>query len=192
MKPTNLFNQLSSINDPRREILLDIYKQNRDLFHFATGSQSNHQVWQGGYADHISECLTINDVTYDALSSIRPLGFTKESAAICLFFHDIEKPYKYAPKENEDASKWAKEYESLPIKSWDTIKWKILDHFRKTYNFDFTDEEINALKYTHGEGADYKKGQRVALPLAAHVHHCDNTSARIWFDQGKGIAIAIK
>ncbi len=50
-----------------------------------------------------------------------------------------------------------------------------------------TPDEWNALKYTHGEGSDHKKNERVASPLATHVHHCDNVSARIYFGDGKGL-----
>ena len=56
------------------------------------------------------------------------------------------------------------------------------------YNIKLTPEEENAIHYAHGEGSDHRKDQRVAGPLAAHVHHCDNTSARIWYDEGKGLS----
>jgi len=145
------------------------------------------KLWEGGYADHIAECLRVNEATYNALSEIRKLNFSKASAAITLFFHDIEKPFRYGHKDDAQCSKWQGKYGENPH-DWEVAKWDILEEFKKTYNFEFSDEEVNALKYTHGEGDEHQKNKRIASPLAAHVHHCDNTSARIWYNEGEGLA----
>ena len=50
---------------------------------------------------------------------------------------------------------------------------------------ELTENHLNALKYTHGEGSDFNPIDRIQLPLAAFVHICDVTSARIWFDYPK-------
>ena len=186
-----LLTLLEDINDPRRAILMKIYLDHAKLFHSTLGSGHNHQAWDGGYADHIAECLRINDVVYDALSEIRPLTFTKASGAIALFFHDIEKPFKYGPKTDAECIRWQSRCADTHNGDWEAVKYDILTDFENKYGLTFTDEEQNALKYTHGEGNDHKKDQRVASPLAAHVHHCDNTSARIWFDDGKGLSAGV-
>lgn len=183
----NLPQLLKEIDDPRQEIILKIYNDYKDLFHYAAGSTFNHQAWEGGYADHIVECLRINDITYDALKTIRPLNFTKASAAIVLFFHDIEKPFRYGKKTDARCVPWQKKFQDAPH-AWENAKWEILSDIQKSYGLKFSDDEINGLKYTHGEGNDHRKDARIASPLAAHVHHCDNTSARIWFDDGQGLS----
>lgn len=185
---------LADMTDPRRNVMLAIYDEYTELFHYAAGSSHNHQAWQGGYADHIAECLRINTVVFDALNNARPLPFTENSAAICLFFHDIEKPFRYGPKDHPECIRWDQEARSRDgehntWKTWETIKWEILRDLATRFGFDLAQEELNALKYTHGEGNDHRKDKRVAGPLAAHVHHCDNISARIWFDEGKGLSL---
>ena len=182
---------LEDMDDPRSNTFVEIYDDLKDLFHEAKGSSYNHQAWKGGYADHIAETFRINEATYDALESIRRLPFTKDSAMICLFLHDIEKPFRYV--NNASALKWRnilglKNADELTYHEWEDAKWHIITYLKFQYRFLLSDEEINALKYTHGEGDDHQKERRVAGPLAAHVHHCDNASARIWFDEGKGLS----
>ena len=183
-KSHNLEFFLKRIQDPRRDQLLRIYHDHRDLFHEAAGSTNNHQAWPGGYGDHIAECLLISDTVYKALESIRDPGFGKDSAAIALFFHDIEKPFKNIKTADSRVAKW-QDRQKTSGKSWEDVKWEIIESIKSEYNLTFTDEEINAIRYTHGEGNDYSNGRRIATPLAAHVHHCDNTSARIWYDFGR-------
>lgn len=178
---------ISNIEDHRKDALLQIYNDYKHLMHHAPGSSGNHQSWNGGYADHIADILRINTSTYNAIErDIRPLPFSHASAAVTLFFHDIEKPFKYGPNDCDESSRWRTLSDK---KSWESIKWNILEEMKETYNFTLSDDEVNALKYTHGEGNDYKKGLRIASPLAAHVHHCDNTSARIWYNKGKGLSL---
>ena len=184
---------LLDMQDERKTAMLRIYDHYRDLFHFAAGSGHNHQAWPGGYADHIAECLRVNRATYQALAAIRPLPFTEDSAAICLFLHDIEKLFRYGPADHPEVKvwhSWADHYDATrPVgaswQTWEEIKAEILNEWLNTYAFFLDPDEINALKYTHGEGDDHLKDRRVAGPLAAHCHHCDNTSARIWFNEGR-------
>jgi hypothetical protein len=176
---------LRDIRDPRREVLRAIYTDHRDIFHHAQGSGHNHQAWPGGYADHIAEVLRINTATYQVLNAMRPLPFTEASAAIVLFFHDFEKPFRYGPMDHSKCVKWRSWQNQIPSRTWEHAKWSIIEEFMMYYEFELTVEERNALLYTHGEGNHHKKTERVAGPLAAHVHHCDNISARIWFDEGR-------
>ncbi|MCB9990533.1 MAG: hypothetical protein H6867_04015 [Rhodospirillales bacterium] len=179
---------LADIDDPRRDVLLQIYHDHYDLFHTAKGSTIKHQAWKGGYADHVAECLRINEVTYDALKTqMRDPGFSKASAAIALFFHDIEKPFRYGDAADARVKKWHDIFNQASG-SWEQAKWDIIRDLQEKYVFDLTDEEINALKYTHGEGKAYRPDKRIALPLASHIHVCDTISARIWHDEGRGMA----
>jgi hypothetical protein len=188
---------LGEMEDSRREVILNIYFEYERVFAYAAGSSHNHQAWKGGYLDHIAETLRINRLTYAALNAFRPLPFTEDSAAICLFLHDIEKPFRYGPKDHPECIKWATwhrqwcegedEYGDETYEGWEAAKWEIIRSFDRQFGLKLTDDEINAIKYTHGEGNDHRKDTRVAGPLAAHVHHCDNISARIYFDDGRDL-----
>jgi hypothetical protein len=192
---------LERIDDPRRDAILAFYDDNADIIHYAAGSSHNHQAWPGGYGDHIAEILRINEVTYDAMNALRPLDFSKASAAIVLFFHDLEKPYRYGPEGDARCDKARQTVQELMLnykkehgknlseyEIWEILKDEMIHSVCKKYGFELTAEEWNALEYAHGEGAAHEKFRRVSLPLAAHIHHCDNASARIWHDQGCGLS----
>ena len=85
------------MSDPRREAFLALYDKYEYLFRFARGSSHNHQAWEGGYLDHIADAVRVNLLTWEALNAYRALPFTADSATICLFLHDIEKPFRYGP-----------------------------------------------------------------------------------------------
>ena len=176
---------LVQMDDPRKHALLAFYDDYKDVFHYAAGSSHNHQAWPGGYADHIADILRINEVTYDALTAFRPLDFTKESAAMALFLHDIEKLFKHGPSDSKKCSLWQKQAQTYA--EWEALKWDILNFMEEKYGFQLTEEERKAIHFAHGEGIEYRKDMRVSFPLAAHVHHCDNTSARIYYDDGQGL-----
>jgi hypothetical protein len=59
----------------------------------APGSTKNHQAWEGGYIDHITEVMNIAHWLYT--SSPRPLPFGLADALEVLFLHDLEKPWKF-------------------------------------------------------------------------------------------------
>lgn len=184
----SLYDFLSDMNDPRKEALIRLYQDYEELLHYAAGSSHNHQAWDGGYADHIAETLRINEAYYEALNAIRPLEFSKESALIALFFHDIEKPFRYGPEDHEECNKWRALVGDGGYEAWEDIKWDIMADLEERYGFKITDEERHAIEFAHGEGSAHKKFERATSPLAAHVHHCDNTSARIWHDDGKNLS----
>ncbi len=184
----NLHQLINKIADPRKDVLQRIYYDYNTLFHIAPGSSHNHQAWHPhGYVDHVAECLRINEVTYDSLERIRPMPFTKGSAAVCLFFHDMEKPFKYADPSDSRVSVWHSELQYVIPGYWEHIKKRIILDLMSKYGFELSDDEWNALKYTHGEGDDYRKDVRVSTPLAAHVGNCDRWSARGWPKDGQGL-----
>ena len=75
-----------------------------------------------------------------------------ESAIIVLYFHDVEKIWKYTEGLPEDFNKDRYLFEFIP----------------KEYGIVFTDEEINALKYIHGEpDSEYNPETRIMGELAA-------------------------
>jgi len=142
------------------------HKKYEDLILSAAGSAHNHHAWQGGYADHIIEIFKIAKILYRTMDGFRKLIFALDSALIVLYFHDIEKIWKHSQ---------AKE---------DIDKLEFYNHGIKEFGLSFTDDEMNALKYIHGEKDDYRADARIMNPLAAFCHCVDTMSARIWFDYG--------
>jgi hypothetical protein len=170
------------------------HQEHLPLMQKAKGSSHNHQAWEGGYLDHLQQCLVLGDKLYDTLYRIEPLPFRKDSALVVLYFHDIEKIWNYGRDANResqnDLTKFAprQPYPAIPdwipagFEKWDWVG-TLLSVF---YNITIYDEEWNALKYIHGEGDDYKKDERVMGPLAAFCHAVDVMSARIYFDVKPG------
>lgn len=130
----------------------------------AKGSSGNHQHWIGGYKDHIGQCLTLANALYAQLKSMFDMPFELESALLVLYFHDIEKIWKYS-----DDGK-------LP-------EWFDKDSFpTKQYGIQWTEAELNAFRYVHGEGDDYRKNCRVMNELAGFCHAIDVLSARTFWN----------
>lgn len=156
---------LNQVEEPHRSDCLAFIGRYGRLFDSSKGSAVKHQAWEGGYRDHITEVMNIALVTYEALSTIRPLPFSLSDALFGCFLHDVEKVWKHAidPSDVQDIDK-------------DTLL---------STEFHLNADHWNAIHYAHGEGKDYHPTLRIQGPLAAFVHHCDNTSARIWFDQPK-------
>ena len=147
---------------------LKLYYDNKDLFDCCPGSTHNHQAWPGGYIDHMSEISLIAKTTYSSLLQIRAVPFSLHDALLALFFHDLEKPWKH-----DGIIKFSNEEGKISF-----VLTKL-----KEYNIELNDDCCNAIKYSHGEGKDYRSDKRIQTPLAAFVHCCDVISARIWFDQ---------
>lgn len=140
----------------------------------AFGSGHNHQHWVGGYRDHIVQCLTMAEDLYPVVSRYRDdVGFTLSNAAKVLYFHDVEKIFKYSPP---DAT--AERYHDQLIADTDIWYYGLLP---ERYQIYFDANEQNALKYVHGEH-DHSKTERKMRPLAAFVHSIDVMSARIFHD----------
>ena len=161
-----IISYLDLLNDARKEAIIKYHNKNLDLINKARGSSHNHQVWEGGYGDHIEECLKIAHNLFHSLQAIRPLPFSLDSSIIVLYFHDIEKMYKYTSGVLIDKDKYYNV--TLPA-----------------HGIFFTEEERNALTYIHGEGADYSSEMRMMNSLAAFCHVVDTISSRIWFDSGR-------
>ena len=157
---------LELMEQPHQGDCIDFIERNRRLLDTSKGSALKHQAWQGGYRDHITEVMNIAIVYYRALESLRPVtSFTLTDALLGCFLHDIEKIWKHTIDPADQ------------IHLVDESK----NHILKA-EFHLQPKHFNAVKFAHGEGDHYHKTLRIQTPLAAFVHHCDNTSARIWFD----------
>lgn len=62
----------------------------------APGSSKNHQAWDGGYHNHVTETMNIAMWLYSAAP--RPLPFSLTDVLEVMFLHDIEKIWKYGYK----------------------------------------------------------------------------------------------
>ncbi len=164
------------IPEPNRTACQNLMINEAERIFKAPGSTHNHQAWEGGYVDHIEETMRIAWHIYPALNAIRLLPFTLGDVLLCLFLHDLEKPWTYIlgedELENPDLATKAKRHE-----------------FRKTliekYGFQLTDEHWNGIEYAEGEITNYSNKQRHMGRLAAFVHMCDTWSARGWHDEPK-------
>ena len=149
----------------------------------AKGSSHNHQAWYGGYHDHVVQCLTIADDLWKGTAGYLECGvpgyaprlvknelmFKFENVALVLYFHDIEKIFKYGGRRSI--------YDEKVLTNKDIWYYGILP---EKYGIRFEHNELNALEYIHGEGNDYKKDERVMHPLAAFCHTVDVLSARVF------------
>jgi hypothetical protein len=153
---------IALMDQPHQDDCASFIENNRRLFDTSKGSALKHQAWEGGYRGHITEVMQIAMVTYEGLETIRPLPFSLSDALLGCFLHDIEKVWKHAIDPADQ----------IPIDKKQILRTE----------FHLEPQHFNAVKYAHGEGDHYHKTIRVQTPLAAFVHHCDNTSARIWFD----------
>jgi|688.fasta_scaffold46598_10 hypothetical protein len=144
----------------RSEGLLKFHDDHIDLIMSAKGSSYNHQTWIGGYHDHLVHCFVLGQNLYKFFKDNNvSLEFSFESVVVVVYFHDIEKIFKYNNKTPEPT-----------------------EVLLERYHIVLDDQEKNALKYAHGEGSDYSKEKRVSSQLAGFLHSIDNLSARVLYD----------
>ena len=175
MKYQTIEGLLNLVDEPNGSICKKILSDNRKLFQTVQGSTNNHQNWPGGYFDHVQEIMNIAVLLYCQLSSVRPLPFSLSDLLLVVYFHDIEKPWKYELREDGQLHHKS----SMQTKE---------DHQRfrmaklAEYGIVFSPEHENGLKYAEGELNDYSNRRRVMGPLACVAHMCDVCSARLWFN----------
>ena len=158
---------LQMIEEPYRKKALILFKENETIFRERKASKAKHQVWRGGYLNHIEEVMNIAIVLYNTLNALRPLPFSLSDALLILFLHDLEKIWI------------GNNYRQLPLKERFKI---IVNTLSKKYGFKLTAEQLNGLKYVEGEGEEFHPTKRIQGPLAAFAHVCDVISARIWYN----------
>lgn len=139
----------------------------------AWGSSHNHQAWEGGYRDHLTQCMGIASSLHFYLTECYgELSFTLASAIKVLYFHDVEKVFKYGHGRllnDKGKGKWEP--------GWNKYAY-MQNELADDYGVHFTPEEWSALTYIHGEGNDYRKDFRVMNELAGFCHAIDVLSAR--------------
>ncbi|MEM6252260.1 MAG: hypothetical protein AAF821_05000 [Cyanobacteria bacterium P01_D01_bin.156] len=163
---------LQELEDARREKILQFHEIHRAEIESSWGSKSKHQAWPGGYMDHLTETFRMVETMYEGLSKLHPLPFSRDSAIIVLYYHDVEKIWKYTVGLPKDFDKGTFLFETLAT----------------DYKIKFSPAEVNALRYIHGEPeAEYNPDTRLMGPLAAFCHSIDTMSARMWHHEGQGL-----
>lgn len=169
---------LDFIDEPIRSGCLRLLEENRELFEHTRGSTNNHQAWEGGYIDHITDAMNIGFHLYDHLLSFRELPFRKSDVLLVVFAHDLEKPWKY--EKTKDGT-----YRHKKIFADKKNQHAFRIEKLAEYGIRLTKEQESGVLYIEGENQDYTNKERVMSPLAAFCHMCDIASARLWFDYPK-------
>src|SRR3989344_8029313 len=164
------------IEEPNDSLCRKVLDENYELFSKARGSGYNHQAWEGGYLDHLTEIMNLAIILYEPLNCCRTLPFSLSDALLVLYLHDLEKPWRYLINDKREAV-INPELKNKRTQVKDFVIKKI-----EEYGFNLTPEHWNGIWYAEGEHNDYSSKRRTKLPLAAFVHMCDTWSARGWYN----------
>ncbi len=167
------------VEPPYREACERILQDHRALFERTRGSTHNHQTWDGGYIDHVTDGMNYARHLYALDAALgRPLNFSLSDALLIFFLHDLEKPWRILVQ----ADGQAVNREGLDTKA-------AFKAFREEklaeYGMTLTPALLNGLTYVEGELSDYSSQRRVMNELAAFCHKVDVWSARQCFDYPK-------
>lgn len=170
---------LDLIDEPYKTGTKRLLNENRNLFEKARGSTHNHQTWDGGYIDHVTDGMNYGRHLYAFDTAFgRPLPFSLSDVLLIFFLHDLEKPWRILV----DAKGNASNKDGLSTK--EEFK-KFRESKLQEYGISLTPPQVNALTYVEGEYKDYSSTHRVMNELAAFCHKLDNWSARGWYDYPK-------
>jgi len=199
---------------PNSNPLQTIWRDNFVRISKAPGSSNNHQAWDGGYIDHVTETMNIACQLYWTFEKLGRFGkeapFMVSDALVVMFLHDLEKPWKHLtfadeclcghPKyEHTRDNEWARsactkctglprncnEFRLLVFKTKEDRR-AFRDGLIDQHGILLSDSQKNALRYVEGvPDSEYTPGERTMGELAAFCHCCDILSARLWYDWGK-------
>jgi hypothetical protein len=166
---------VAMIDEPSRSGCQKLLNDYRALFEKTRGSTHNHQTWDGGYIDHITDGLNYTYHLYAFDTSFgRPLPFSLSDALLIFYLHDLEKPWRIEVMDDGTV----RNRPGLDTK-------EAFKAFREQklaeYGITLTDYQLNGLTYVEGELKDYSSTHRVMNELAAFCHKVDNWSARGWY-----------
>lgn len=170
---------LALIEEPNRSICLNILRDNRPLFEKVRGSTHNHQTWEGGYIDHVTDGMNYGRHLYALDEAFgRPLPFTLSDALLVFFLHDLEKPWRIVVDVDGTV------YNRPGLESKAQFK-EFRERKLREYGLVLTPDQHNGLTYVEGELNDYSSKHRVMNELASFCHKIDNWSARGWYNYPK-------
>ena len=167
------------IDEPNKTICHAILTDNRALFEKARGSTHNHQTWDGGYIDHITDGMNYLRHYYAFDEAFgRPLPFSMSDALLIFFLHDLEKPWRIQVDLQGVASNRKGLETKLDFKQF-------RDRKLADYGIVLNPVQRNGFTYIEGEISDYSDTRRVMNELAAFCHMIDNWCARGRYDYPK-------
>ncbi len=167
------------IDEPNRTVCIDILTDNRALFEQARGSTYNHQTWNGGYIDHVTDGMNYLRHLYAFDKGFgRPLPFSMSDALLVFFLHDLEKPWRIQVDLHGNASNRKGLETKIDFK-------RFRDKKLADYGLVLNPVQLNGFTYIEGEISDYSDKRRVMNELAAFCHKVDNWCARGWYDYPK-------
>lgn len=170
---------LCGIDEPNRTVCQKILFDHRALFEQTRGSTHNHQTWDGGYIDHVTDGLNYARHLYALDATLgRPLGFTLSDALLVFYLHDLEKPWRILVHSSGAVVNRPEFNTKAANKAFREAKLN-------EYGLVLTPVQRNGLTYVEGEGADYASTHRVMNELAAFCHKVDVWSARQGYDYPK-------
>jgi len=170
---------VEKIEGQNGKVCQQILTENRMLFEKAQGSTFNHQTWEGGYIDHVTDGMNLCVHLFEFMSSFgRQLPFTLSDALLVFFLHDIEKPWRIVVDEAGNVSN----REGCTTKE-DFEKFR--NEKLAEYGIVLDEAQQNAMKYVEGEYKGYSSTKRAQNKLAAFCHMVDTWSARIWHNYPK-------
>lgn len=154
--PASTFNYLpiealvDLIDEPNCRLVKEILHDHRALFERSRGSTHNHQTWDGGYIDHVTDGMNYTRHLYAMTAGLgRPLPFKLSDALLIFFLHDLEKPWRILVQQSGVAINRS----GLDTKT----AFKAFRESKLTeYGLVLTPDQVNGLTYVEGEGADYK------------------------------------
>lgn len=181
---------VTMIDEPNRAACQRVLADHRELFRQAAGSSFNHQAWTGGYWDHITEAMNLWLLLYDAFESTGRLTqlepdeqFSRSDGLLVLFWHDIEKPWRFVLQDGKVVPVENGRLQTLPRLTSKASRKKFADAKLAEYGVELTPALRNGLDYVEGiRDQDYSPFDRRMLPLAALCHACDMLSARAFYN----------
>ena len=170
---------LGFVDEPWRTPCKRILADNRRLFEATRGSTHNHQTWDGGYIDHVTDGMNYGRHLYALDSALgRPMPFSLSDALLIFFLHDLEKPWRLMVQEDGTTTNRPGLDTKAAFKAFREAKLR-------DYGLELTPAQYNGLTYVEGEGGDYLSTRRVMNELAAFCHKVDVWSARQCYDYPK-------
>lgn len=185
----DLPSMINMIDEPNRTACLRLWRNHRERFSQAPGSSHNHQAWQGGYQDHITEAMNLWLLLYGVFESTGRLAqlpeherFSRSDGLLVLFWHDIEKLWTCVLEDGKPVSAGNGRLKRKSEFADKATRKSFAEARIGDYGVVLNPLLRNALDYVEGiRDSDYSPDDRRMLPLAALCHACDMLSARAFY-----------
>jgi len=165
----SMYELVSMIDEPNRSKIMELIRVNLPTLLASYGSVHNHQAWPGGWWDHTVAVMNRAVLWYP---DPRPHTFSLSDALLVLFFHDIEKPWKY---KHDDDGRLVHRHGMVTKAGHQRFRMGII----RDFEIELTPEHENGIMYAEGELEGYSNRKRISGELAGFAHCCDHYVARV-------------